>query len=198
MIQAKEVTSNALVKNTIRTPKQTNVDAPKKESKKQTNVDAPKKESKKQTNVNTPKKKPTKNNDITPAKKSTKNITTQKQISKENEIRKVIDSTIQELQAKNVTKVYGGQTEDLEVREKQHKKESYKFRGMRVIDVGITKNPNVANRCETYLINQLDKFFGKSKCINDYNDDGKIRQSGGVGSNHQEGDIHHLYIMYKP
>lgn len=47
---------------------------------------------------------------------------------------------------------------------------------------------HIVDSCEEYLINKLDEIFGQGICINDYNNDGTINQTGGNGTKHKAGN----------
>ncbi len=59
----------------------------------------------------------------------------------------------------------------------------------------ITSSSNQATLAEQYLINKLDKIYGKSKCFNDYNIDSTIAQRGGAGKD--SNGPYNIYVMYK-
>ncbi len=101
--------------------------------------------------------------------------------------------------------IYGGQTETTpEKRLNQHqqnkKDKNYgKFKNMTSIQLFTFKKTITVNEiklAEQYLINELHKRYG-SKCINDINNDGNMANRGATGVNHNENDIHTLYITYK-
>lgn len=90
--------------------------------------------------------------------------------------------------------VYGGQTEKrLTERLKEHKK-TKKYTNLKIrLIINFNKDDNdnkeLIKQCETYLIKLLkDKY--KNKCKN-------IQIGGGSGYNHQKGDKHKLYIIFK-
>lgn len=93
----------------------------------------------------------------------------------------------------SVVNIYGGQTEQtLEQRQKQHEEKDNKFRNMIIEEIFSSSKEtqvNQINLAETYLIEVLHTTYGK-KCLN------KVMIGGG-GQNHNEGDNHKIYIMYK-
>jgi hypothetical protein len=94
----------------------------------------------------------------------------------------------------NINKIYGGQTKKLlSVRKKEHIIENpNNFKGMKIKLLYKNTNENdekYINDAETYLIKKLKSTYGE-KCIN------KIF-TGGSGHQHNNKDIHKIYIMYK-
>ena len=61
----------------------------------------------------------------------------------------------------------------------------------------VRKYKKLIKDIENYLIKELGYYYD-DRCINDKNDDGNFKQTGGFGLQLNEGDIIKIYIIYRP
>jgi hypothetical protein len=89
----------------------------------------------------------------------------------------------------NITRVYGGQTEqNIRVRHQQHINNP-DFCGMKIRKIFESRDNTQASLGETYLINQLNTKLPTKNILNK-------TLTGGGGQRHNNGDVHKIYIMY--
>lgn len=115
-----------------------------------------------------------------------------------------IDTGIQMLQdrVKNIIRVYGGVSKDLEKRYFKHVRENNPLnsRNMEVCVLysltveNVDQDQETIKNAENYLINELDRIFGEC-CENARTPRGVIKQREDTSIG-EVGDVYQIYIMY--